>query len=266
MIRSSYSFCLLLFLITAHSAWCQTEVYTGPIIDVHVHAFTDNSEFSSALGEQMERAMSGKVFKAPSTMDDVRKETLAVFKKHNIVKAVVSQGELWYDYAPDIVIMGNNHRQSIETLKAKHAEGKLQALAEVAPNYEGILPTDPSLVPYFDLAEELGIPVGYHLFPGGPPGGAYLGYTETRAIQAKPLQMEEILFSRPEMKIYIMHAGWPYLEDMKALMYAHPQVYVEVGVISWILPRKEFQNFLQGLVDAGFGKRIMFGSDQMVWA
>ena len=62
-----------------------------------------------------------------------------------------------------------------------------------------------------------------------------------------------------------MHAGWPYLEDMKALMYAHPQVYVDLGVICWAIPKKEFHNFLRGLVEAGFGNRIMFGSDQMVW-
>lgn len=62
-----------------------------------------------------------------------------------------------------------------------------------------------------------------------------------------------------------MHAGWPYLEDMKALMYAHPQVYVDVAVIDWALPKAEFHSFLKGLFDAGFGKRIMFGSDQMEW-
>ena len=52
---------------------------------------------------------------------------------------------------------------------------------------------------------------------------------------------------------------------MKALMYAHLQVYVDLGAISWALRKKEFHKFLQGLVDAGFGKRIMFSSDQMQW-
>lgn len=46
-------------------------------------------------------------------------------------------------------------------------------------------------------------------------------------------------------------------------MYAHPQVYVDVGVISFTSP--DFLGYLKGLVDAGFGKRVMFGSDQMVW-
>lgn len=33
------------------------------------------------------------------------------------------------------------------------------------------------------------------------------------------------------------------------------------------LPRTSpnFLQYLEGLVDAGFGKRVMFGSDQMVW-
>ena len=30
-------------------------------------------------------------------------------------------------------------------------------------------------------------------------------------------------------------------------------------------PRKEFYFYLERLVNAGFGKRIMFGSDNMVW-
>ena len=62
-----------------------------------------------------------------------------------------------------------------------------------------------------------------------------------------------------------MHAGWPMSDQMVALMWAHPQVYVDTGVIDWGLPRKEFHTYLRRLVEAGFGKRIMFGSDQMVW-
>lgn len=86
-----------------------------------------------------------------------------------------------------------------------------------------------------------------------------------RAYNANPLQIEDVLISHPDVKVYIMHGGWPYIEDMKALMYAHPQVYVDVAVINWILPLKEFHSYLIELIQAGFGDRIMFGSDQMVW-
>ncbi len=239
--------------------------YTGPIIDMHIHAFDEHSSFSQMLGQEMNLAMTGKTYTASTSMDKLKEETFAKFEEHNIVKAMVSQGELWYDFAPEKVVIGNNHRLSIDELKQKYKEGRLHILGEVAPSYQGILPTDDRMEKYFDLAEELGIPLAYHMFPGGPPGGAYFMYPKTRAFQGKPLQFEDILLSHPKMKFYIMHAGWPYLEDMKALMYAHPQVYVDIGVIDWVLPRKEFHHFLKGLVDAGFGKRIMFGTDQMIW-
>ena len=50
---------------------------------------------------------------------------------------------------------------------------------------------------------------------------------------------------------------------MTALLYAHPAVYVDTGGLqsSRILPRAAYYRYLEGLVESGFGKRIMFGSD-----
>ena len=42
-------------------------------------------------------------------------------------------------------------------------------------------------------------------------------------------------------------------------------MYVDIAVINWILPKKEFHYYLERLIDAGFGKRIMYGSDEMMW-
>jgi uncharacterized protein len=42
-------------------------------------------------------------------------------------------------------------------------------------------------------------------------------------------------------------------------------VYVDISVLDWIVPQREFHAYLKRLVDAGFATRIMFGSDQMVW-
>ena len=62
-----------------------------------------------------------------------------------------------------------------------------------------------------------------------------------------------------------MHAGWPMRDDMKAMLYAHPQLYVGTGVLQMAATRAEYYDFLENLVNAGFIERIMFGSDQMVW-
>ncbi|EMR01349.1 amidohydrolase family protein [Cesiribacter andamanensis] len=62
-----------------------------------------------------------------------------------------------------------------------------------------------------------------------------------------------------------MHGGWPYTEDVKALMYMHPNLYVDIAVINWILPQQEFENYLKALIDAGFGNRLLFVTYQIVW-
>ena len=79
------------------------------------------------------------------------------------------------------------------------------------------------------------------------------------------LLLEDVLVKHPKLRINVMHAGYPMLNDTLALLYAHPQVYVDTGVIVYTQPRPAFYRYLQALVDAGFGKRILFGSDQMVW-
>lgn len=63
----------------------------------------------------------------------------------------------------------------------------------------------------------------------------------------------------------MMHAGWPMLDEMLLMLYSHPQLYVDLGLIDFALPAAEFHLYLRRLVQAGFGERIMFGSDQMVW-
>jgi uncharacterized protein len=62
-----------------------------------------------------------------------------------------------------------------------------------------------------------------------------------------------------------MHAGYPFLNETIALLHAHPQVYVDLAGISWMIPRVEFHGYLRRLVDAGFARRIMFGTDNLQW-
>jgi hypothetical protein len=139
-------------------------------------------------------------------------------------------------------------------------------LGEVAPQYQGIRPDDPRMEPLYALAEELDLPLGLHMHPG-PPGAPYppYGMTAMRAANGNPLLIEDVLVRHPRLRLYVMHAGWPFLDETIALLYAHPQVHVEVGAIAWSQPRPEFHRYLRALVEAGYGKRVLFGSDQMVW-
>ena len=72
---------------------------------------------------------------------------------------------------------------------------------------------------------------------------------------SNPLLLEGVLIRHPKLRLYVMHAGWPMIDQIVGLLYAHPQVYVDTGVIDWFVPRKEFHAYLKRLVDAGFEKR-----------
>jgi predicted TIM-barrel fold metal-dependent hydrolase len=52
---------------------------------------------------------------------------------------------------------------------------------------------------------------------------------------------------------------------MVAMLYAHPQLYVDVAGNDWSLPRSQFHAHVRRLVEGGFGQRILFGSDAMIW-
>ncbi|CAN5588470.1 amidohydrolase family protein [soil metagenome] len=208
-----------------------------------------------------------------SAADDaaLQRESLAQLDRYNIV-AVTSGSpalvETWRQAAPKRIIpaimFGLSEAPSIAELRDLHKAGKLAVLGEIETQYEGIAPNDPRLDPYFALAEELDIPVGIHVGPG-PPGATAIGIKTFRMSAGDPLLLEEVLVKHPHLRLYVMHAGWPNIDHMIALMYAFPQVYVDTAVIDYTQPKAEFHRYLRRLVEAGYGDRIMFGSDQMVW-
>lgn len=65
----------------------------------------------------------------------------------------------------------------------------------------------------------------------------YLGDEGYRARLHSPLSVEEVLVKHPKLRIYLAHAGYPMIDDLLAVLYAHPQVYVDTGVI--VFTRRE---------------------------
>jgi predicted TIM-barrel fold metal-dependent hydrolase len=242
------------------------------VIDVHVHAESQDPRFGSTFTNPL----TGEKWTAADDEPTLLAECLSLMQRLNVVRAVVSGVEhheavlRWKQRAPETVLVGYGFadptRFDAAFLRREHAAGRLQVIGEVGTQYAGVAPNDPRMEPIYALAEELDVPLALHLHPG-PPGAAYppFGMTRMRAANGHPLLLEEPLLRHPKMRLYVMHAGWPFLDETIALMYAHPQVYVELGVINWTQPEGEFHRYLRGLMEAGYGKRVMFGSDQMVW-
>lgn len=230
----------------------------SPIIDMHLH--------TAFRGAGRERKKPNLIsYKDQATHRD---STFMFLKQYNIVKAV-TDGPYALDYQernPELFIPGitRAHSIPIDSLRKLFEEGTYNIMAEFGPQYSGLAPNDETLEPYFSLAEELDIPVGIHMGPG-PPGAASFGMTNYRMSLSNPLLLEDVLVKHLKLRIYIMHAGYPFIDELIGLLWAYPQVYVDVAVINWVLPQFEFHNYLRRIVEAGYGDRIMYGSDEMQW-
>jgi hypothetical protein len=156
----------------------------------------------------------------------------------------------------------------IAWLRSELQAGRIRGFGEMSPQYLGMSPADPRLYPYWALAEEFDIPVGVHM-GFGPPGAAYesspmpFKAPSFRMAANDPMLLEDVLLRHKSLRVFVMHAGWPRLEAMMALLYAHPHVYVDIAGLQSepLIPRAEYDRYLRGLVQAGFAKRVMFGSD-----
>lgn len=265
-----------------------------PIIDMHLHALAANAQgpppvavctpidpfpawdpaqpYDATFIAMLKKPPCADPVWSPMTDRELMQQTVDVMERLNIIGVVSGTAErvaAWRAAAPHRLIPAlqlqiNEATPAPGTLRDLHTRGDLAVLGEVATQYQGIAPDDPRLEPYWALAEELDVPVGIHVGPG-PPGVFYLGAAGYRARLHSALTMEEVLVRHRRLRVYIMHAGYPLLDDLLAVLYAHPQVYVDVGVIVFSQPRSAFYRYLRGIVEAGFGSRVMFGSDQMVW-
>ena len=202
--------------------------------------------------------------------DEIMRKTMDIMEKYNIVG--VTSGPLVHAYKkenPDRIINSlffnlAYNPPPLDSLRVWFENGTYEVFGEVTNQYAGITADDDEFEPYLTLAAELDIPVGIHIGPG-PPGVAYVNSPNYRAKHHDPFQLEEILLKYPDLRVYIGHAAWPMIDNLLALMFTHPQVYVDISIINYAFPPKEFHRYLQRIVDAGFGNRVMFGSDQMVW-
>jgi len=206
---------------------------------------------AAASDEEMKNEITGRIIE--------KNMTLVAFGDPGVIRS-------WMAEVPEgRIIPGISPGQlTVEQFRDSLESGFYKYMSEVAPQYQGISPSDMSLDPYFAVAEELGIPAGIHMGTGGN-GMTNITNSKYRASLGDPFLLEDLLARHPKLKICVQHAGYPLLENMIALMGANAYVYVDISGMIWSYPLDDVHYYIKRLVQAGFGKRIMYGTDFMTW-
>ena len=284
--------CLVLLGAAAAVSLAQnTDNKVPPVIDVHVHAMDGSfpgvgpmCPFPAGFAASDPRAKEepfGWVKQECSPMlypaqnGQYMQEVLAEMERLNVTAVVFGDPkgvQKWKDAAPARVIpgtsftagMGGGTRVSLEDLRNDFTKDGFKVMGEIGLQYEGLSPSDPSVDKYFALAEELDVPVAIHMGTGGS-GRANVAMPKFRGSMGNPLLLEDLLARHPKLRVQIMHAGYPMIDNLLTLLQANSHVYVDVAGLIWSYPIKEVNGYIQRIVDAGFEDRVMFGTDQLLW-
>ena len=279
-------------LLTATAAFAQnTDTKPLPVIDVHVHAMDGNfpglgpmcpntSKFTASDPKGKEEPFGWVKENCtpalyPAAPGEYMKDVLAEMERLNVTAVVFGDPksvQKWKDAAPARVIPGTafsngmtpGQRVPIDELRKLFTTGGFKVMGEIGLQYEGLSPSDPSVDQYFALAEELDIPVAIHMGTGGS-GRANITTPKFRGSMGNPLLLEELLARHPKLRVQVMHAGYPMIEEMLTLLQANSHVYVDVAGLIWSYPLKEVNRYIERLVEGGFEDRVMFGTDQLLW-
>jgi hypothetical protein len=263
---------LLIILSLTLNVVVYSQEVKQPIIDIHLHGYNSippNVQASWA-GESYAQKLT-----SPQNAERHLRMVIEEMKKNNIKLGVISSTSLealkkWKATAPELILTGIQTNElgrpilSPDSLKILFENGEVDILGELGLQYFGLAPDVPMMGPYYKIAEENGIPVCLHTGLG-PPGGPHSFAPKFRTTLGKPTLFEPVLVKHPNLKAFLAHAGYPYIQETIAMMYIYPNLYADIGVLTWALPAEAFYSTLKQLMVAGFGKRIMFGSDQMMW-
>jgi predicted TIM-barrel fold metal-dependent hydrolase len=248
-----------------------------PLIDVHQHALPLNVYSPKPIGPNNPLRIPCVNDRLPcdnppsrfSTDEAVLKGTLEYMQRYNIVRAYVSANDpkqlrMWTEAAPGRFVAGPFWNKmetapTIEALRQAFKRKEYGLLGEIGTQYFGLAPNNKTLDPYFTLAEELDMPVLIHT------GGIGARLPSFRVSAGEPLLLEDVLTRHPKLRLYVENAGYPFTDQMIAMLYQYPQLHADLSTVTWLIPREAFHDHVRRLVRAGFINRLMFGSDQMAW-
>lgn len=227
--------------------------YSQKVFDTHIHGGT-NPDI------QMQQLETSGVYKAAiSSSWDLQNTYRNKFKMELLHGLMLPCPNGKVPYSNQLCFSNGKDLPDIKWVEQQIINGKIDFIGEILSQYYGISPSDKLLHPYYALAEKYNLPVGIHTGLAGPNHGC----PNFRVGLGSPILMEDLILKFPKLKIWIMHSGYPFIEETVGIMSVYWNVYTDISVIANPdnIPYRDFYTTMKRLIDAGLENRVMFGSD-----
>ncbi len=115
----------------------------------------------------------------------------------------------------------------IDPLKKKKAVQEIQRSYEIGlrgiairPFMFQIRPTDKRMYPIYSTCVELDIPIWFHMS---------INYSTNTMEVERPIYLDVVAQQFPELKIIAGHGGWPWVNEMVAVAWRNPNIYIDIA-------------------------------------
>ncbi len=126
------------------------------------------------------------------------------------------------------------------------------------PSTQKFFPADEALRPIYEKCLEYDKPIMFHA------GIAW--ESNAPAKYSKPLNFEDVAIAYPALRMCLAHFGWPWVQDVAALLLKYPNVYTNTALLYFDSPKEFFdQTFNTNMgphwIDRSLLNQVMFGSN-----
>lgn len=210
----------------------------GGTIDFRVRLPNDLRQPQTIPREYTERydAVLDTASKSAATMNDLLRKMEASGVTHSVIHAEYEYGDpvdMLNEAVANAVgrapqLLSGFGTVSLDRLQVKRMVrqvGHVFSLGlwgvNLQPSFFGIPMTDPRLYPVYSRAAEAGLVVALH---------SGINYTTHQVMQNDhPRQFDQLACDFPDLTIVACHAGWPWVDELVAIMRKHPNVYADFG-------------------------------------
>lgn len=244
---------IFLFFFSLLFTSCSEKNKSIKIFDVHLHGAKDPTT-------QMKALENASVYKAAISSSWELQNSYRRKTKINLLYGLMfpcPNGIV--PYSKQSCYANGKEWPDINWVEQQIKEEKIDFFGEVLSQYYGISSSDTSLYPYYSLAEKYNLPVGIHTGSAGPDHGS----PYFKEAMGNPELLNELLAKFPKLKVWIMHAGGPFLKETISMMKTYPLLYADISAINNpdIVPSPQFKIMMKALMEAGLEDRLLFGSD-----